>query len=103
MIDIDIDRFPLLPNKLEPDESEYERGYHDATSNLNALPTVDAVPVVRCKNCKHYHAEVGWCDEHSYFRDSDGNPCGPEESPDWKMFGDDDFCSYGEPKEDTNE
>lgn len=37
----DIDKFPLLPNKLDGDESEYERGYHDATANLNALPTID--------------------------------------------------------------
>ena len=44
---IDIDIFPLLPNKLDGDESEYERGYHDATDNLKALPLVDAVPVVR--------------------------------------------------------
>ena len=30
---------------------------------LNA-PTVDAVPVVRCFNCKHYNDEKGSCDLH---------------------------------------
>lgn len=82
---VDIERFPLLPNKLETDESEYERGYHDATDNLNAIPTVDAVPVVRCKDCKY----------------RDGTPGQPN-----ILCGnmhDDDFCNYGERKDEANE
>ena len=27
-------------------------------------PTIDAVPVVRCKNCKHYDEERGTCAKH---------------------------------------
>lgn len=42
---VDLDKFPLLPNKLEGHLTEYERGYLDAQSNLNALPNVDAEPV----------------------------------------------------------
>lgn len=42
---VNLDKFPLLPNKLEGHLTEYERGYLDAQSNLNALPNVDAEPV----------------------------------------------------------
>ena len=50
----------------------------------------DVVKVVRCKDCKHWHEETGFCEEHSRF-DSFGM--------DWNMFADDDFCSYGERKD----
>lgn len=42
---IDLDKFPLLPMKLEGDLSEYERGYLDAQSNMNNLEKVVAIPV----------------------------------------------------------
>ena len=71
----------------------------DVVNMLNHAPTIDAVPVVRCKDCKHYHKDVGWCDKHSHFINSDGSACHPWESNDWKMFMDDDFCSDGERKE----
>ena len=50
---------------------------------LNA-PTINAVPVVRCRECKHHHD----CDTH--FCDALGMDC-----PDDSEF----FCSYGERKE----
>lgn len=59
-------------------------------------PTVDAVPVVRCKDCKFWHEELAWCDNHSHFVDSKGNPCGPEDSSDWNMFDEDYFCADGD-------
>ena len=43
---VDINKFPLLPSRLDGDMSEYERGYLDAQANLNLLPIVDAVEVV---------------------------------------------------------
>lgn len=43
-------------------------------------PTIDAVPVVRCRDC------VYWNDRWCYINDG--------------YFEDDDFCSYGERKED---
>ena len=52
---------------------------------LKAIPTIDAVPVVRCRECIH----------------RDGTPgqpnilCG--------QMHDDDFCSYGQRKEDEHE
>ena len=46
--------------------------------------TIDAVPVVRCRECKHHH------DCGTHFCDALGMDC-----PDDSEF----FCSYGERKE----
>ena len=53
---------------------------------IQHMPTVDAVPVVRCKDCKHHHYDrsgIPYCSEGDY-------------AYGWK---DDDFCSYGERKD----
>lgn len=63
---------------------------------LDGLPAADAVPVVRCKDCKHWHDETGWCYHHSHFIGADGEACHPWESSEWKMLNAEDFCSYGE-------
>lgn len=63
------------------------------------ISTDDVVVVVRCKNCKHWHEGTQWCNEHSYFVDSDGEPCHPSESPNWKMFEPDYYCGSGERKD----
>ena len=61
------------------------------------------VPVVRCKDCKHWHEGIDWCDHHSHFTDSDGAFCHPYESSDWKMFDADYFCADGENRETNDE
>lgn len=71
---------------------------HIAQQIVEAAPSVDAVEVVRCKDCKHYDAEPRWCKRHSHFIDERGCACHPWESNDWLMFDEDDFCSYGERK-----
>lgn len=52
---------------------------------IDNCPIIDAVPVVRCKDCIYYEPELGtdlgWCPVCSFVR------------------RDDDFCSYGERKE----
>ena len=57
---------------------------HNAIDNA---PTIDAVPVVRCKDCKHYEIHkpkvLENCERKGYII-----PMKP-----------DDFCSYGERKE----
>lgn len=68
---------------------------------LSDAPTIDAVPVVRCRECKHYHAGTGWCDQLSYFQTPNGEPCSPAESMEWKMFQENDFCSMGQRKIET--
>ena len=57
---------------------------------LAKLPKVDAVEVVRCKDCKYWTEEIGWCDRHTHFI---------AESCDWNMTNWNDFCSYGERKD----
>lgn len=54
--------------------------YGDVLTIINEAPTVDAVEVVRCKDCEHY-CDGTWCDINEAY------------------FEDDDFCSYGERKE----
>ena len=58
------------------------------TRALLKLPTVDAVEVVRCKDCKHW--TMGYCNHFAYY--------GYE-----PMTSEDDFCSYGERKDNGKE
>lgn len=58
----------------------YERGFISIIENvINDCPTVDAVEVVRCRDCEHWDDE--WCVINEAY------------------FEDDDFCSYGKRKE----
>ena len=53
---------------------------------IDSQPTVDAVPVVRCRECNH-------CDPENYHCDHPMSTAAPlRRKPD-------DFCSYGERKE----
>lgn len=72
---------------------------NELTALLKKVECGQLVEVVRCGECKHYHAETGYCNEHSHFIDSEGMSCSPAESPNWTMFGENDFCSYGERKD----
>ena len=59
----------------------------DVVRYLNTLPTVDAVEVVRCEDCKR-RIEKRWCYSlHTY----NGEPVG---------VADDFFCAYGKRKSD---
>ena len=71
----------------------------DVCGMIEDAPTVDAVPVVRCKDCKHWHEETGWCTKHSHFIGCDGMACHPSQSSEWKMFDADYFCKDGERRE----
>ena len=61
--------------------SESDIGYM-----IRKRPTVDAVEVVRCRECKHCDPENHHCDHHM------GTAAPLRRKPD-------DFCSYGERKE----
>jgi hypothetical protein len=50
----------------------------------------DAVKVVRCRDCKKWNEETGFCDEHSQLY---------EHGMYWDIFAEEDFCSYGERKD----
>lgn len=96
-----------LDNKLETLKIRFKAQGRDTVAEdynfvqtvLLTAPTVDAVEVVRCKNCKHWHEETGWCNEHSHFVDRLGDFCYPEENCEWKMFDADYFCKDGERKD----
>ena len=80
------------PNAFNDPERAY--GWNDLLNILEAAPTVDAVPVVRCRDCKYWKPTgskagnsfsdmeyIGGCEFTKYCR---------RES---------DFCSYGERKD----
>lgn len=60
--------------------------YYDGEEIIKNAPTIDAVPVVRCWECKHCDPENHHCDHHM------GTAAPLRRKPD-------DFCSYGERKE----
>ena len=73
-------------DKVKPmDFPSYEMDGLDVIRYLNTLPTVDAVEVVRCKDCKHRGTDN--CIFHIK-----GEPADEELLK--KL--DNDFCSYGE-------
>ena len=92
------DRLKDEQNDGEP-INDYGVGYWNgltmAQSITMAFPTVDAVEVVRCKDCKHCKKHptsdrVKMCtNEHQWVTE-----CYP-------LVHDDDFCSYGERRNDV--
>ena len=63
---------------------------------LDHMDTVDAVPVVRCKDCKHFNHKRMECENEAISTDHES---GAQYS---LNFWPDDFCSYGEPKDGTH-
>jgi hypothetical protein len=56
----------------------------DVVDLIDAQPTVDAVPVIRCKDCIHHHGYI--CDRMYGLQDA-------------FTLQDNDYCSRAEPKE----
>ena len=81
---IDADKLKAKAN-ADPDSGE---GFVWA-QDIDEAPTVDAVPVVRCKDCKYYKGFNNAC--HCHKADKNGTPI---------FVREDDFCSYGERKND---
>ena len=82
-------------DEREADDVELYGGFHivecfpadDAKEIVDKCPTVDAVEVVRCKDCKHYGRIKGLL----------GLRCDLQGEQIWCK---DDFCSYGERRDD---
>lgn len=93
-------------DKIKPiDFPSYEMDGLDVVQYLNTLPTVDAVEVVRCKNCVSFNElsrtvgeETGkvYCFGYCYHWDYESGM-----SP--NQVDGEDFCSYGERKDVLNE
>ena len=64
---------------------------------LSDAPTIDAVPVVRCRDCKWFNHYTMECESDDVATDHEG---GASFSIN---FGPDDFCSYGQRKEAAHE
>lgn len=87
-----------LHRKVKMETNPYGKPTIDYDSGVKVLewieqaPTVDAVPVVRCRDCKH-----AWIHPCGYvYCHRDGRNA-------YEMtFNLDGFCSYGERKGDTN-
>ena len=70
-----------IPQLLSKEDEGDRRGVETCIAVLEDMQTVDAVPVVRCRECKHYDGK--WMCKISGV---------PSRKPN-------DFCSYGERKE----
>ena len=64
-------------------------GIKKALRCMEQTPTIDAVPVVRCTECKHRDPENHHCDH-------------PAGATIYFPRKDDDFCSYGERRDDDS-
>ena len=85
LIDADYGQKQLTIAEVECGKN-FETDCNHVRDFLNAMPTIDAVPVVRCRECNH-------CDPENYHCDHPMGTTAPlRREPD-------DFCSYGERKE----
>ena len=72
-------------------------GYVDA-KQISEAPTVDAVPVVRCRECKHHRDKNE--QEQQYLVEDVLICTSPDATDDcWNAVWPDHFCSYGKWKE----
>ena len=60
---------------------------------IKKIPTMDVVPIVRCKDCKYFNLREHQCENMDVHYDLEG---GAQYSIGFDV---DDFCSYGERKE----
>ena len=85
-IDADkLQQFPIRANRCDKEHANkhFLNGIETVLEYAEQLPTVDAVPVVRCKDCK----KLGT------------GECPMEQDYPWISTDSDDFCSYGERRE----
>ena len=70
-------------------------------SDIENAPTIDAVPVVRCWECKHHRDKNEY--ERKYLVKDILICTSPDATDDcWNAVWPDHFCSYGERKEGTD-
>ena len=89
LIDADALQNILLPitTALEHEYGSLGGAVSGCMKHIDNAPTVDAVPVVRCRECKYRFKNNG----------HDKSGCPIIDANIW--MDDDDFCSYGERKE----
>lgn len=107
-VGINVNKEELI-KALKYDRGMWDKGYNAGrkagfeNAKIGWLLTAGCESDIRtCKNCRKWHSDEGWCDEHSHFVNSDGEACHPWESSSWKMFDENYFCADFAPKEDNN-
>ena len=85
---IDVDDFGVGRCSKDVLPAAYCAGWNGLLGLIEKAPTVDAVVVVRCKDCKYAYI-------NSFAVSSGEALCTLSGQP----MQQDDFCSYGEPKE----
>ena len=82
LIDADALKATLIPLWNCHDDSDFAN--KDVWRELENAPTIDAVPVVRCKDCKHRDTENGLCEGRGW---------------PMQLVPDDGYCDKGERSE----
>ena len=67
----------------------WDNNAHDCADNIRSIPAADVRPVVLCRDCKRYGGRPWGNNENGICIRTD---CG---------VGEDDFCSYGEKREES--
>ena len=81
---IDADKLGLTDFEIFMCDGDYKEALKLLLSKIGNAPTVDAVPVVRCRDCVNF--EIGdWCVTTGVRTAEDG------------------YCSYGERRDEDNE
>lgn len=78
-------------------DSRFFSAMDEAIKDLDRQPTVDAVEVIRCRECKHYRSGepspgTSYCARLPYYAGAGG-----------LNVGDEDYCSFGERREEQKE
>lgn len=97
---IDVDELGVGRCSKDVLPAAYCAGWNGLLGLIEKAPTVDAMVVTRCKDCKHSTLPSELTQRY-------GKPgtltCHNRHSPcNRRNVGENDFCSYGEPKEGAN-
>ena len=90
---IDANKFEVYSHTLT--SLDFDAGVLSVLEKLDAAPTVDAVEVVRCRDCKNYRPQ-----KKSEHWENRANYCNRLVRIKVRPY---DFCSYGERKNEVNE
>lgn len=92
---IDVDELGVRRCSRDVAPAVYCAGWNGLLGLIEKAPTVDAVAVTRCKDCKYYRNHPnGLCYLHTEPKENARGYAG-----DAVCVEPDDFCSYGKPKE----
>lgn len=58
MVELTVHDREGVRERAKQDPDEWIGGINDAITAVEELPTIDAVPVVRCKDCKYWREET---------------------------------------------